>query len=507
MNKSNHFDLLSSNIKPENSSMTTVNILGRLRIATEQVRKVQSSLAKDGILYNLVDILSDDTRQSEINITSNDGQISKWLEQTFSSKPQRSTTAAARFESIKAVIQASSFVNALQRQVRQNAKERLSVVLDLPVDIYKLNLWSFNMMEYEEPFVFSILLIFDAHDIISRYRIDIDTLKIFCRALTDGYQKYKTPYHNDFHGADVLQTTHCLLIKSSLMNVFTQIEIAALLFSAAIHDYEHPGLNNGYLVKTKNDLALIYNDFSVLENHHASSIFKLLRDKRYNIWSNMDTNEYRTFRSLVISLVLATDMANHASLVERMSTYFFFKETNSTTPSADSKTLLQTLLHAADISNAAKPWPIYIQSAERIMEEFFIQGDLEKIHYEDNKPTFDRESTNIVQLQISFITHIVHPTFDVLSKVLQIDSLDSSQKESTATTNLNNYTLPWQYDLQLNLETWKQISKNGDLKKVIATKKPLKLNHSYIQEYIEKAKTVLRKRSQHDLLLNCTLSS
>lgn len=48
MSKSNHFDALSSNSKPENSSMTTVNILGRLRIATEQVRKVQSSLAKDG---------------------------------------------------------------------------------------------------------------------------------------------------------------------------------------------------------------------------------------------------------------------------------------------------------------------------------------------------------------------------------------------------------------------------------------------------------------------------
>jgi len=124
----------------------------------------------------------------------------------------------------------------------------------------------------------------------------------------------------------------------------------------------------------------------------------------------MNTNEYRTFRSLVISLVLATDMANHASLIERMSTYFFFRETNATTSAADSKTLLQTILHAADISNATKPWPIYVQSAEKIMEEFFVQGDLEKINYEDDKPTFDRETTDITQLQIGFITHIVHPT-------------------------------------------------------------------------------------------------
>jgi len=141
-----------------------------------------------GILYNLVEILSDDTRQSEINITSNDGQISKWLEQTFSSKQQRPTTAAGRFESIKAIIQASSFVNALQKQIRQNAKERLSAMLDLPVDIHKLNLWSFNVMEYDDPINFSILLIFETHDLISRYHIDIEILKNFNRALAEGYQ-------------------------------------------------------------------------------------------------------------------------------------------------------------------------------------------------------------------------------------------------------------------------------------------------------------------------------
>lgn len=142
-----------------------------------------------GILYNLVEILADDTRSSEINITSHDGQISKWLEQTFSSKQQpRRTTAAGRFESIRAIIQASSFVNALQKQIRQNAKGRLAIALDLPVDINELNLWSFNLMEYEDPLTFSILLIFDAHDLISRYHIDIDVLKSFSRALTEGYQ-------------------------------------------------------------------------------------------------------------------------------------------------------------------------------------------------------------------------------------------------------------------------------------------------------------------------------
>ncbi|CAF1293321.1 unnamed protein product [Rotaria sp. Silwood1] len=496
--------------------MTTINILSRLRIATEQVRQVQTSLSMleyteilgnvgkelDGILYSLVDILSDDTRQSEINITSNDGQISKWLEQTFSSKQQRTITATGRFESIKAIIQASSFVNALQRQLRLHTKEHIAIMFNLPVDINQLNHWSFNMMEYNDPITFTILLIFDAHDLISHYRIDIDILKNFAHALTEGYTKFRAAYHNDYHGADVLQTTHCLLIKSNLLNVFTQLEITALLFAAVIHDFEHPGLNNNYLVKTKSDLALIYNDFSVLENHHSSAIFKLLRDKRCNIWSNMNSDEYRIFRSLVISLVLATDMANHASLIERMSTYFFFKETNSTTTATDSKTLLQTLLHAADISNAAKPWSIYIQSTEKIMEEFFIQGDLEKIYYDDNKPTFDRESTDVVQLQIGFISHIVCPTFDVLSKVLQMDSLDHNSKLTIKTMP----AFPWQHDLQLNLETWRQVSKENDVQQILICKKPLKLNSEYLQIYVDKAKDRLKRRSQHELLLRGTPS-
>jgi len=44
MNRSNNF----SREKPENSAMATVNILGRLRMTTEQVRKIQSNLTKDG---------------------------------------------------------------------------------------------------------------------------------------------------------------------------------------------------------------------------------------------------------------------------------------------------------------------------------------------------------------------------------------------------------------------------------------------------------------------------
>jgi hypothetical protein len=67
-------------------------------------------------------------------------------------------------------------------------------------------------------------------------------------------------------------------------------------------------------------------------------------------------------------------------------------------------------------------------------------------------------------------------------------------------------TFPWQYDLQINLETWRQISKHGDIEEILINKKPLKFNSDYLQIYVEKTKNSLKKRSQHDQLLNRTPS-
>ena len=72
---------------------------------------------------------------------------------------------------------------------------------------------------------------------------------------------------------------------------------------------------------------------------------------------------------------------------------------------------------------------------------------------------------------------------------------------------MTNSTLPWQHDLQLNLETWKKVAEDNNLSQIVLTKKPLKLNVDYLQEYVEKAKIILKTRSQHDLSVNSTNSS
>ena len=41
-----------------------------------------------------------------------------------------------------------------------------------------------------------------------------------------------------------------------------------------IHDYDHSGTTNNFHVQSGSQLAVLYNDRSVQENHHVSSFFQ-----------------------------------------------------------------------------------------------------------------------------------------------------------------------------------------------------------------------------------------
>ena len=40
-----------------------------------------------------------------------------------------------------------------------------------------------------------------------------------------------------------------------------------------MHDVKHPGYNNDFMIKKDTEIALTYNDKSVLENYHISTAF------------------------------------------------------------------------------------------------------------------------------------------------------------------------------------------------------------------------------------------
>ena len=99
------------------------------------------------------------------------------------------------------------------------------------------------------------------------------------------------------------QSTHILLSSSALEEVFTPLEVLSAILASSIHDVDHPGLTNQYLVNTSSELAIIYNDESVLENHHLAVAFKLLQNSDCDIFVNLTKKQRQTLRKMVIDMV------------------------------------------------------------------------------------------------------------------------------------------------------------------------------------------------------------
>jgi hypothetical protein len=69
-------------------------------------------------------------------------------------------------------------------------------------------------------------------------------------------------------------------------------------------------------INARTPLALLYNDQSVLEHHHASTFFRIVAAPANNVCAGLPRADAHAVRKLVISAILATDMTCHFSLIQ-----------------------------------------------------------------------------------------------------------------------------------------------------------------------------------------------
>lgn len=93
-----------------------------------------------------------------------------------------------------------------------------------------------------------------SRDLLSSLMIPPKTFLAFMATLEDHYVK-DNPFHNSMHAADVTQSTNVLLNTPALEGVFTPLEICGALFAACIHDVDHPGLTNQFLINSSEYLS------------------------------------------------------------------------------------------------------------------------------------------------------------------------------------------------------------------------------------------------------------
>ena len=277
--------------------------------------------------------------------------------------------------------------------------------------------WEFDIFKLEKAAENKSLEIITSH-LFSLYNLfqslSMDNGKFlnFIKLIQAGYHK-DNPYHNSIHAADVVQSFYYLLHTCQGIEIasLADFEIATCLISAAIHDFDHPGLNNIFLINSNDPLALTYNDKSVLENHHIASAFRILFDEKNNFIESFSKDDKKRFRFKVVAIVLATDFARHFADLGKFQLKFSNCQVKD---DEDRLMIMEMLMHTSDVGNPSRPWKTCHEWAIKVMTEFFNQGDKEREMELPISNLCDRFTVSIPKSQIGFTELFIEPTFNLL---------------------------------------------------------------------------------------------
>ncbi|WKX96934.1 hypothetical protein Q1695_012967 [Nippostrongylus brasiliensis] len=292
--------------------------------------------------------------------------------------------------------------------------------------------WSLPIFEIAEKHQKTILsrltyTVFKNADLFRIFKLSPIKFFNFFHALERGY--WDIPYHNRVHAADVLHGCYYLTchpvrpligpptspdsllpppvtLPAPISASMSTLELMALYTAAAMHDYDHPGRTNAFLVAAEDKKAILYNDRSVLENHHAAESWRLLQLTENNFIETLDPAETKRFRYLVLEYILATDLKQHFEIIMT-----FNEKTSEMELQSESDRLLMAkmVIKMADINSPTKPYSLHRQWTDRICQEFYEQGDEERRRGMPITPYMDRDDAQVAKLQDSFIAHVVSP--------------------------------------------------------------------------------------------------
>ncbi|XP_053393300.1 dual 3',5'-cyclic-AMP and -GMP phosphodiesterase 11-like isoform X3 [Mercenaria mercenaria] len=281
---------------------------------------------------------------------------------------------------------------------------------------YRLLDYDFNdiALDDDDTIKASIRMFVDL-DLLEKFRINYDTL---CRWLLSVKKNYRNvTYHNWRHAFNVAQTMFCCLKKGELDNVLSDVESLALVVGCLCHDLDHRGTNNQFQIKTMSALAELYST-STLEHHHFDQCIMILSTEGNEIFSGLSQEEYESVIGLLECAILSTDLALY---FKHRGEFFRLVEDETTDWDTDEhRDLLRSMMMtASDVSAITKPWDVQKRIADLIANEFFEQGDLEKLQLKI-KPIemMDRDKKDkLPVMQVSFIDAICLPIYKAIAKV------------------------------------------------------------------------------------------
>jgi GAF domain-containing protein len=289
-------------------------------------------------------------------------------------------------------------------------------------DLKYFRSWDFDCLPLSDAeLTFRGIDIFEDLGLVSHFKLNIKALHNFMEGVQRKYQN--NPFHNFHHGFAVMHVSFLFLTSTAAAGVMDMMDQLAMCVASLGHDLDHPGVNNAFLINSDHELAMRYNDQSVLENHHCAVLYEILADTSCNFMSGFAVPDRKEIRRKVISAILATDMSVHFELVTKMSTVLAVKGslTRETELTVDDKQLfLNMIVHSADLSNPVRrPFEISRQWANLVGEEFTAQAEREVAMGLPVSPLMEKsDPISCANREKNFIDFVILPLWKTVSRFL-----------------------------------------------------------------------------------------
>jgi len=293
--------------------------------------------------------------------------------------------------------------------------------------------WHFNAITLTKTQRISLACITmsSMHDLDSAITIGNAQPASFKNFVTAVEKEYlPVPFHSFAHAIDVLHGVSRLINLLNAETYLTDLEQYVLLVAAIAHDLGHPGVNNGFLSEVGHELALQYNDRSPLENMHCAKLYTLVANPDMDVFNKLSKEQYKEARKVCIEVILHTDMMGHGAMVKDLQMTYQMNqevfgaksdtvgmnglncaEVDVFTQAETKMLILECLLHSADVSNPCRGWDTSYAWAMLCLEEFFAQGDQEKMLGIPVQFLNDRDKLNRPNSQIGFIEFMIAPFY------------------------------------------------------------------------------------------------
>ena len=370
----------------------------------------------------------------------------------------------------------------IQNKLIQDGYDIAKIINTKNFDIFILK----DLIGYNNVLPFVGRIILENLGLIDEEILSVEKLDPFLISVNNQY-KPEVLYHNCLHGADVTQSCYIFFTYSNAEKISQTnvLDLLSIFIAALGHDIGHPGLNNNFHINDSTDMAITYNDISVLENFHASTLFKTIRRSYTNIFEKLTPIDYKIIRKRIISEILATDMALHGKVISLIKSKMVFNEEDKTyrlnllsgderTRSDEQQSLLDFMIHLADLAHNTRLFNISLKWVELLSEEFWMQGDLEKEHNLPISFLCDRENINVPQSQKGFLSGFILSTYECLGNIFP--SLKYTYD------NANNNLKEWQKLLNEGRKkgwTPKKDDKNNNNKNLLKIKRAVTKNFEH----------------------------